>query len=192
MFSVRFPSPAVAVLAALLATVPAIGAQQSTAAPTPLQDEVIKDISAVEQKYISLAEAIPQDKYSWRPGEGVRSVSEVFGHVAGANYYLVRIGGLKQMTDIPAQDELRGMEKLTDKAQLVAAMRRSFNDARRSIAATPAADLDKPIKMFGQDMTVRQAMLLLDNHLHEHLGQAIAYARSNNVVPPWSASGGGS
>ncbi|HJU65402.1 MAG TPA: DinB family protein [Gemmatimonadaceae bacterium] len=191
MFSLRFASRGVAVMAALAAAVPVAGAQQAASAPTPLQNEVIADISAIEQKYIQLAEAIPQEKFSWRPGEGVRSISEVFGHVAGSNYFLVRVGGLRQMTDIPAVDSIRGMEKLTDKARLIEVMRRSFNDARRSVAATPAADLDKPIKMFGQDMTVRSAMLLLDNHLHEHLGQAIAYARSNNVVPPWSASGGG-
>jgi uncharacterized damage-inducible protein DinB len=49
------------------------------------------------------------------------------------------------------------------------------------------ADLDRKVEMFGKETTVRGVLMVLANHIHEHLGQSIAYARANKVVPPWSA-----
>lgn len=132
-------------------------------------------------KLTSLAEAFPADKYGWRPADGVRSVSEAFMHVASANYFLSGALGAA-MPEGAGPD----MEKETDKAKVVAALKASIAHARAAIDATALADLGTEIEVFGQKMTKAQVVLILVGHAEEHLGQEIAYARSTGVVPPWS------
>ena len=169
-----------AALGAALAT-PAVGQQAG------LRTDIIGQIDDAGNKIIQLAEAIPQEKYSWRPAEGVRSVSEVFMHVAGANYFFVRLAGGPAAESQPP----RGAEtSVTDKAQVLDWLRRSFAHVRTAIGNMSDADLAKTVDMFGQQTTARNVLLVNASHCHEHLGQLIAYARSNAVVPPWSAAGG--
>jgi uncharacterized damage-inducible protein DinB len=137
----------------------------------------------VGKKLLSLAEAIPAEQYGWRPGEGVRSTSEVFMHVAGANYMLPSTFGVEVPEGIN-----RGMEKtVTDKAEVLNYLKGSLEHIRRAALNTEDADLDNPVKLFNQDSTVRGVFLICAVHAWEHLGQAIAYARINGVVPPWTA-----
>ena len=68
----------------------------------------------------------------------------------------------------------------------IAELTSSFDHLKRAMAQVPASRLNETMKVFGQDFTVRSFLLLATTHLHEHLGQMIAYARSNGVVPPWS------
>jgi uncharacterized damage-inducible protein DinB len=144
--------------------------------------EFLSQLDATEKKFVDLANAIPQEKYGWRPGAGVRSVSEVFMHVAGANFMLTRVIGTPPPSGID-----RGMEKsVTEKAQVVEMMKKSFAHMRDAVNKMDA-DGDKPVKIFGRESTNRGALLFLSDHMHEHLGQQIAYARTNGVVPPWSA-----
>jgi len=63
----------------------------------------------------------------------------------------------------------------------------SYDWARQAVLDTPDSTLEKPIDFFGQKMTRRGGMLALASHSHEHLGQLIAYARANNITPPWTA-----
>lgn len=148
--------------------------------------DILKQIDAASEKLTALAEAMPADKYGWRPGEGVRSVGEVFAHVAGGNYFLPTFWGAK----IPAGVDPRGFEKDGgDKAKTMDTLKKSFDHVRQAIEAVPENDLDRVVKLFGQDGSVRAVMLVIASHAHEHLGQAIAYARTNGVVPPWSAKG---
>ncbi|HEV2854081.1 MAG TPA: DinB family protein [Thermoanaerobaculia bacterium] len=143
-------------------------------------------IDQAREKLLALAEAMPADKFAWRPGQGVRSVGEVFAHVSGANYFLPTFWGAK----IPDGVDPRGFEKEGgDKAKAVDTLKKSFDYLKQQIQAVPEADLDKKIKLFGHDATVRDAMMVLASHAHEHLGQSIAYARMNSVTPPWSAQG---
>lgn len=136
----------------------------------------------VEKELLSLAEATPAEKFLWRPAEGVRSVSEVYVHVAFANYLLTGFIGAKTPEGISG-----GMEKtVTQKAAVIDALKKSFAHLRAAVAATPDADLDKPVKLFGHDSTVLGVLLAVATHEHEHLGQSIAYARMNGIVPPWS------
>jgi uncharacterized damage-inducible protein DinB len=80
------------------------------------------------------------------------------------------------------------MEKnVTEKSKVIDELKKSFAHVRAGIAATSDADLDKPVKFFGSDSTVRGVLLTAANHEHEHLGQSIAYARVNGIVPPWTA-----
>src|SRR5712691_10221637 len=153
-----------------------------TAPKSGFRAEFLQDLDAVQKKIIDLAAAMPADKYSWRPAPGVRSVSEVFMHIAGGNYFLASFVGMKP----PAYDEST-LERINDKARVLAELRKSFDHIRMAALNASDADLDKPIKMFGNDTTVRGAFMTALNHLHEHLGQSIAYARMNGVVPPWSA-----
>jgi uncharacterized damage-inducible protein DinB len=153
---------------------------------TAVRAEILWQISDAEKKLVALAEAMPADKYAWRPAQGVRSTGEVFAHVSGANYFLPTLWGGK----MPAGVDPRGFEKEgADKAKTLATLKSSFANVRQAIDALTTADLNRPIKIFGHDGTVRAAVMVVATHAHEHLGQAIAYARSNGVTPPWSVKG---
>ena len=181
----RFTVPA---LALLLTASPLLaqGADPSTA--TGLRKEIVGQLADAEQKFVALAEAMSQEKYAWRPAEGVRSVSELFVHVAGSNYMFPRMAGVERAPDVPLA---RDAEKtIRDKAQIVELLRKSFAFAKQSVMDVPEAQLDSAVNMFGRATTKRGVLLTMATHDHEHLGQAIAYARSNGVVPPWSAAGG--
>ncbi len=167
----------------LLSSLAAAQTPAAASAPSGFTAEFLKQLDDLEKKTISLAEAIPQEKYSWRPGEGVRSVSELFGHVTAGNYGFTRNLGVK----VPAGLDLRNIEKVTDKAKIVAALKQSFVDVRAGVNALPAGDLEKTVKLFGADSSVRNVLFVMSVHVSEHLGQAIAYTRSVGVVPPWTA-----
>lgn len=153
--------------------------------PAGARAEVLGYLADAEQKMIALAEAIPQEKYTWRPGEGVRSVSELFLHMVSANYGIPRQWGYP----VPEGVVMQGLERsTTDKAEIVAHLRASFAHARQAVLAVDDAELDRPLRIFGSDTTQRGALILLAGHAREHLGQAIAYARVNGVVPPWTAA----
>jgi len=151
------------------------------AAPSGLRGDMIAQLDDAATKIQQLAEAIPQDKYSWRPGPGVRSVSESFMHVAGGNFFLLKFAGVTA----PAGTS-ENMDAITDRAQVLDNLKRSFAHVRAAIGAASDADLDKPTEMFGQKTTYRNVYLTEVAHAHEHLGQLIAYARMNGITPPWS------
>jgi uncharacterized damage-inducible protein DinB len=164
---------------------PASSAAAGEPAPGSTRAMVLRQIAAAEEKLNALAAAMPAEKYGWRPGEGVRSVGEVFMHVAAANYFLPTFWGAK----MPVSVDPRGFEKEgADKAKTVATLKQSFEFVHQAINALPDSDLQRPIKIFGRDAIVAEAMLGIATHDHEHLGQAIAYARMNSIVPPWSAA----
>jgi uncharacterized damage-inducible protein DinB len=154
------------------------------AAPTGFRAEFIAEVDSVGKKLISLAGAVPAEKYSWRPAAGVRSVSEVYVHVAGADYLIPSFMGVKVPEGIS-----RDMEKtVTEKSKVVETLKGSLEHLKSVASNMSDADLEKKVKVFGNEMTERAVMILILNHMHEHLGQSIAYARMNGVVPPWSES----
>ncbi len=162
-----------------------------TAALAPAQETAkaglrgwaVSELSDLENKLTRLAQAVPQEKYGWRPGEGVRSVSEVYMHVAAGNFSISRFIGAQ----LPAGYDPRTFEKsATERAKVLETLKQSFEHSRQAINKLSDADLDKPVKLFGRDATQRDVVLVLVTHAHEHLGQSIAYARMNNVVPPWT------
>jgi uncharacterized damage-inducible protein DinB len=156
---------------------------QAADAPTGMRALFLRQLTDVEKKMTSLAAAMPAEKYSWRPGEGVRSVSEVFTHVASANYFFPTMAGVK----MPAGLDPKMEKNVTEKAKVQELLKQSFEHARRAVEGLSDTDMAKQIKMFGQRATVEGLIFTMANHMHEHLGQAIAYARVNGVVPPWSA-----
>jgi len=184
----RTAVPLVSVLlaAAVALAQPAAAPPKSAPAPTGLHAELLRQIDDAEKKIVSLADAVPAEKYAWRPAPGVRSVGEVYMHIAGANYFFPTLWGVQ----LPSGVDPRGFEKEGgDKAKVKATLQASFAHLRHAVDTT--SDLDKSIQLFGQPGKVRAAMLVAVTHLHEHLGQSIAYARMNGVVPPWSAGTGG-
>jgi uncharacterized damage-inducible protein DinB len=170
----------------LVLSIPAYGAvkaQTNTATapakPQGFKAEFFTNLDDVQEKILELAESVPADKYSWRPSPDVRSTSEVFMHIAGGNYFLATFIGVeppKMNGDIEKQ--------ITKKADVVAELKRSFEHLRAGVNATN--DLEKPVKMFGNQTTQRGVLVTMLSHLHEHLGQSVAYARMNGIVPPWS------
>jgi uncharacterized damage-inducible protein DinB len=175
--------------AAALLVAPVLAARLvKTAPPAPpksgLRADLLTDLDDVQKKVMQLAVAIPAAKYSWRPGRGVRSVSEVYMHIAGGNYIAASAINGKS-----ASSETGTLERIVDKERVLDELRKSFDQLHDAILATTDADLDKTLKMYGTETTERSAMLTALNHIHEHLGQSIAYARMNGVVPPWSKGG---
>lgn len=163
-------------------------AQEKAAAkmdmPSGVRGSFAKQSKFVEGQLTSLAQAIPQEKYNWRPGEGVRSIAESFLHAAGGNYVtLTTMGG-----QLPAGVDMKTLEKsTTDKAKIADALKQSFAAVNDYISKIPEADYGKHVSFFGNDMTILDMIFLAATHQHETLGQAIAYARSNGVTPPWTA-----
>ncbi len=155
---------------------------KNTDAPGGVRGEILNEIAGLEKKYKGLADAIPQEKYGWRPAEGVRSVSEVFMHVAGANFGLPGFVGAKAPDGVP-----KDLEKITDKKEVLENLSASFEFLRGVVIGMSDSDIEKTAKMFGRERTYREIGFFMTGHLHEHLGQLIAYARTNGVTPPWSA-----
>ena len=145
--------------------------------------EFLEDVAYYEQRYTRLAEAMPAEKYTWRPAEGVRSVGEVYAHIISANYGVARALG----TPFPAGFDIKSVAALSpDKSRVVQALKDSFAHFRGAILALNDTDADKPQKMFNRQTTLRGSLMMIDRHWGEHLGQSIAYARVNGVVPPWT------
>lgn len=164
-----------------------LAAQDKPAAAAPAvtgaRGEFLAEIAYFEQRFTRLADAVPAEKYSWRPAEGVRSIGEVYAHVAAANYGIARALG----TPLPdGIDPKTIMAAAGDKAKTLQNVKDSFAHFRAAILAIKDADLNNAQKMFGQDTTVRGAFFLYTGHAGEHLGQSIAYARQNGIVPPWT------
>src|SRR6476660_6647682 len=136
---------------------PIVAAQQQTLskAVTPpklagFRGEFLADLEETQDKITRLAAAVPAEKYSWRPAPDVRSVSEVYMHIAGGNYFLATFLGVQPPADMP-----KDLEKITDKANVLAELKKSFDHLRHIIASESDADLDKSVKMFGKPATHR-------------------------------------
>ena len=163
---------------------PAQPAQEaSAAAPADAKAELLAQFDMSARKYVALAEAMPADKFAWSPGEGVMTVAQVYGHVARYNYYYP---SSTMGAAAPAGVGLDTLERMTDKAQLVALLRQSADYVRQAVQQMPDEQLARRTTLYGREMPQWSVLLQLVAHMNEHLGQSIAYARMNGVVPPWS------
>jgi hypothetical protein len=155
-----------------------------------IMGDLLKDVSDVESKFVGLAKAMPDSAWTWRPGEGVRSTGEVFLHIAADNYLLPSMLGVPAPAETGITKDYKTAmafeKKSLSRDAVVAELQKSFAFLKKSMSDTPDAKLDEAITVFGQKNTTRGMWILTTTHLHEHLGQLIAYARSNKVVPPWS------
>jgi len=177
---------------ALGASTIAVHAATPPAAPAKgaFQSDLLGVIGDAQKKILALEEAVPQNKFDWRPAPGVRSVAEAYLHIAFGNYGLTRVATGKE----PPADAGWEMnppkwdKKTTDKAEIKKILEKSFAHVHDVVKAMPDADLDKKVNFFGTEMTARAVLIALAGHVNEHLGQEVAYARSNKITPPWSKS----
>lgn len=150
--------------------------------------EYLGQLDFIEGRLLDLEGAMPQDRMAWEPADGVRNTAEVYLHVAEANYMLASTLG----ANIPKRERGTIEKSTTDKEQVAKTLKESFVSIKEAIGNLTEEDLNKVIKTpFGMEMSIRNFMISLLNHMHEHLGQAIVYARISGITPPWSVKQGG-
>lgn len=144
----------------------------------------IADLDVMHGKFVGLAQAFPADKYTWRPMEGVRSVSEVLTLMVSEAYGFAptALGGKAGLS----REEMAPLPKMTDKNQIIEQLNKSFAYAKTTLEGIDPATLTAKRRVMGQDRALPDITAAVGGDMHEHLGQLIAYARTNHVVPPWS------
>lgn len=167
-------------------------AKKKPAGKTDFTSDVIANLTRVGKQLVSLAEATPADKFSWRPTDEVRKVSEVYMHVVAANDFIPVLLGAAPPKGVTIPEKPFDLSpkleaEVTSKDEVVARLRESFDYAAAALKTISPSDLDTESQAFGFPASKRAYVLILLSHAHEHLGQSIAYARSVGVVPPWNA-----
>jgi hypothetical protein len=155
-------------------------------AAAALKASFMADLDTLQKKYVGLAEAFPPDKYTWRPMEGVRSVSEVLMLVAFEGYSFVPTSFGAKPADLGSREEAAKLRTLSDKTQVIAHLNKGFAHAKQALESVDPATLTGKRKLMGAERTTTDVVVLVGGDIHEHLGQLIAYARMNQIVPPWS------
>lgn len=166
-------------------------APEALGAPPSVTEDLAADMAEAGEKLVALARALPPSEWGWRPGPGVRSVAEVVRHVAYDAFYFPSAAGL----DAPAGTGITADyatarawgERAASREETLAALEASLRHLREAVLLSGDATLGEPATIFGRSMDRQELWLLATVHLHEHLGQLIAYARTRGVVPPWSA-----
>jgi uncharacterized damage-inducible protein DinB len=181
-----------------LALVASIGATRASAqapAAAPSNDKTapsydmkaqsLLDLDIANKKCISLAEALPQDKFNWRPSPDTRSFAEVFLHISGERYTILNLGG----APLPAGFDPKTYEKsTTDKAKIIEELKKSSDYTQATIGAMTNADFAKLLPSLGPQANAGDVVYILVADAHEHMGQLVAYARENDIVPPWTVA----
>jgi uncharacterized damage-inducible protein DinB len=158
-------------------------AQDHTAPSYDLKAQSLLDLEMIEKKFTDLANAVPAGKLTWRPSPDARSFAEVFLHIAGERYGILGLMG----AEAPAGFTRQGFEKsTTERAQIVAELNRSWEFTKKTIGGMSNADFAKLLPKLGPQANAGDVVYILVADAHEHLGQVIAYARENGVVPPWT------
>jgi uncharacterized damage-inducible protein DinB len=154
-----------------------------TAPSYDMKAQALLDLQGVNKKCVDLAQALPNDKLTWRPSPGARSFAEVFLHVAGERYGILSMMGATP----PAGFKAREFEKsTTEKDRIVHELNQSWDFANKTISSMSNADFAKPLPKLGPHANEGDVVYILVADAHEHLGQLIAYARQNGIVPPWT------
>ncbi|MFQ5678359.1 MAG: DinB family protein [Gemmatimonadota bacterium] len=171
--------PAGLSLFALLAAT-AAGAQS---APTDYRDEFLNHFERSSAKITQLADAMPETLYAWSPGEGVMSVERVYAHIARYNYMY-----LEENLGIPAPEaiDLGSLESTTGKGEVTELLRHSIDHVREHASALTEEGLNLGTTLYGREVAGWAVLFQLLAHMNEHVGQSVAYARMNGIVPPWS------
>jgi uncharacterized damage-inducible protein DinB len=167
--------------------------------PEGCRGEFLWELEIAERQIVSMAEAIPSEKYGWRPDPKARSISEVFVHIAAGNFMILDLIGTPAPDDLYGRVPAGGTERfagligandelekgIREKAAVIDVLKRSLAALRRSLTDAGDQEFDRSLHFFGEETTVRRVYLRLLAHAHEHMGQMIAYLRSNRLSPPW-------
>jgi uncharacterized damage-inducible protein DinB len=152
-----------------------------------MKAQSLLDLETMQNKFVDLANALPAEKFTWRPSADARSFAEVFLHVAGERYGILGLMG----ADTPAGVDRKGLEKsTTDRAQIIQELNKSWEFARKTINGMSNAEFAKLLPKLGPQANAGDVVYILVADNHEHLGQVVAYARENGIVPPWTAEAG--
>lgn len=155
--------------------------------------DLIRSFRGAEAKFAALAESLPDDVLAWRPAEGVRSTHEVLRHVTAVNYIMPTFFGVDEPETSGLGEGAQGVkayETGTDREVTRAAIEASFAHLVEAFnGLTEEQLLEMEVSVMGPTMNLREFGMFLATHMHEHLGQLIAYTRTNGEVPPWSAGG---
>ncbi len=185
--SILFSIFAAAILFVLINSVSA----QNPPSDIVIVNEFVGQTEFIQGRLSQLAGAMPESTFEWRPTDGVRSVSEVYLHAAFANYICVTMSGGSVPDEVGfVMDFSKANDwdtQTTDKAAVIEKMNQSFDILKKRIGELTQEDLDREVEVFGMTMSIRNFIISMIAHSHEHLGQGIAYARMNDVTPPWSA-----
>jgi hypothetical protein len=186
--SARFTTVIAAAVLAVVGAAPAARAQDvlTKESAAALKASFIADLDTMQQKYVGLAQAFPAEKYTWRPMDGVRSVAEVLMLAAFEGYSFIPTSFGGKPADLGSREEAAKLRTLSDKTQVIEHLNKGFAHAKQELQALDPATLTGKRKVMGQDRAATDIALMVGGDLHEHLGQLIAYARSNHIVPPWS------
>ena len=152
-------------------------------------EDLVGTVEILHEKFRSLAVTMPEDAYQWRPMEGVRSVSEVYRHIAADNFFVPTLMGIAAPPDTGINEDASTFrafqERELTRDEVIETVDASVEFLSRAMHAT-ARDLNHQITLGTSETTVGDVWMRAVVHLHEHLGQSIAYARTNQVIPPWS------
>lgn len=153
-------------------------------APTTVQEAATGVLAFNESRVVALAEAIPEDKYTWRPDEGVRSVAESLMHIAAANYFFFITAGQAPPADV---DPMTMEKSITGKTEIIEALKKSYEYARNGVQAISESEFGDKVEFpFPGEFNKLSTIMIAAGHCEEHMGQLVAYARMNGITPPWS------
>lgn len=173
-------------LGALAMAAPATPADEPADHTAPSYDmkaQALLDLERVQKKFVDLANAVPADKLTWRPSADSRSFAEVLLHVAGERYGILNLMG----AELPAGLDRKGFEKsTTDRTRIIEELNKSWEFAQKTIQGMTNADFAKLLPKLGPQANAGDVVYILVADAHEHLGQSVAYARENGIVPPWT------
>jgi len=170
-------------VSAMAAAAPHADEPDHTAPSYDMKGQALLDLETMQKKFVDLANAVPADKLTWRPSADSRSFAEVFLHVAGERYGILGLMG----AETPAGVDRKGLEKsTTDRARIVEELNKSYDFAHKTIEGMTNADFAKLLPKLGPQANAGDVVYILVADAHEHLGQSVAYARENGIVPPWT------
>ncbi|HTS38790.1 MAG TPA: DinB family protein [Candidatus Solibacter sp.] len=154
-----------------------------TAPSYDMKAQSLLDLERVQKKFVDLANTVPADKLTWRPTPDSRSFAEVFLHVSGERYGILSLMGAEK----PAGFDAKTFEKsTTDRTQIIAELNKSWEFAQKAINGMTNAEFAKLLPKLGPQANAGDVVYILVGDAHEHLGQLVAYARENGIVPPWT------
>jgi uncharacterized damage-inducible protein DinB len=159
--------------------------------PDSFRDALLTELDVAERQLLGVANTMPTEKFSWRPDATARTVSEALVHVAAGHFFLLTLVGHPPPNDIYGEIVGEGKERLwslvrrndelekgiRDKGDVIKFLERSLHAVRGSIKESTGAALADP--------TTCKVYMRMMVHLHEHMGQMIAYLRMNGLSVPW-------
>ena len=174
---------ALIVILACAAVPQAVAAQAATTAAAPSASPVADALRNVEQRYarilVAAAEAMPADKYNYRPTPAQMSFAQIQVHLAneGNDILCAKTAGI----EVPQRT---AMDTTATKEQLVARLKETFQFCEQAFARMDDSKLAEPVAMFGMNLTRAAAVLITVGDWADHYSQEANYLRLNGVLPP--------